>query len=124
MAVRLSTCSLTRLFIRTICLGVQLIHNPANAATTDDADDGLLFIQDMMELMQNTNGIGQSSSEINHHLPLTVIPLIKSSPKKLIRFPVGPAQFGTKMHGNPGVKNSSKNHLTISSLSPRRFSLN
>lgn len=112
MAVRLSTCSpsLSRLIIRPIRLGVQLIHNPANAATTDDADDGLLFIQDMMELMQNNNGLGQSSSEINHLLPLTVIPLIKSSPKKLIRFPVGPAQFGTQLHGKPGVKNSPINH--------------
>lgn len=98
--IRLS--SLSRLMIH---LGVQLIHNPANAITTDDADDGLLFIQEMMELMKNANGPSQSSSEINHHLPLTVIPLIKSSPKKLIRFPVGPAQFGTQMHGNPGVNN-------------------
>lgn len=83
-------------------LGVQLIHNAANAATTEDADDGLLFIQDMMELMKNNNG--QSSSEINHHLPLTVIPLIKSPLNKLLRFPVGPAQFGAQLHGQRGVK--------------------
>ena len=81
-----------------------MIHNSANAITTDDADDGLLFIQDMMELMKNTNGLGQSSTEISHLLPLTVIPLIKSPLNKLLRFPVGPAQFGEQLHGQRGVK--------------------
>ncbi len=81
-------------------LGVQLIHNIANAASNEDANDGLIFIQDMMELMKNTDGMGYSSSETNHHLPLTVIPLTNSP---LVRFPVGPAQFGKQLHGKLGV---------------------
>ncbi len=80
--------------------GVQLIHNAANAASVEDADDGLVFIQEMMDLTNNTNELGHSPSEINHYLPLTVIPLINSS---LVRFPVGPAQFGRQLHGKQGV---------------------
>jgi hypothetical protein len=102
MGVRNPNCFLFHYF--SIYLGVQLIHNSANAASTDDADDGLIFIQQMMDLMKNTNGIG-ASSESNHHLPLSVFPLIPSSTKP-VGFSVGPAQFGKRLHGTLGVNKS------------------
>ncbi|CAF1134820.1 unnamed protein product [Adineta steineri] len=82
---------------------IQLIHNSANAASHEDANNGLIFIQEMLDLMKNTNGLSQSSSESKHHLPLTVIPLINSSLTKPIRFSVGPAQFGQQLHGKLGI---------------------
>ncbi len=84
-------------------LGIQLIHNSANAASHEDANDGLIFIQDMMN---SVNGISQSSSESNQNLPLTVIPLVIPSLKKPIRFNVGSAQFGKQLHGKLGVNKS------------------
>ncbi len=88
-------------------LGIQLIHNSANAASHEDANDGLIFIQEMMNSMKNTNGISQSSSESNQNLPLTVIPLVIPSLTKPIRFAVGSAQFGRQLHGKSGVNKSS-----------------
>ncbi|CAF3906421.1 unnamed protein product [Rotaria sordida] len=82
---------------------IQLVHNSANAASNEDADDGLLFIQEMMELMKNVNGIGQSSSDTRHHLPLSVIPLVISPLTKLVSFTVGSAQFGKQLHGKAGI---------------------
>lgn len=67
----------------------------------------------MMDLMKNTNGLDHSSSEINHYLPLTVIPLVNSP---LMRFPVGPAQFGRQLHGKQGVKTKKKFLLIKSNL--------
>ncbi len=86
-----------------IYLGIQLIHNSANAASNEDADDGLIFIQEMMDLMKNTNDIDNLSLETNRYLPLTVIPLVTSPLTKLIHLPVGPAQFGKQLHGKLGV---------------------
>jgi hypothetical protein len=55
--------------------------------------------------MKNTNSVSQSSSsQTNHHLPLTVIPLLLPSLTNRIRFTVGPAQFGKLLHGKQGVK--------------------
>jgi mannosidase alpha-like ER degradation enhancer 3 len=85
---------------------VQLIHNSANAASNEDANDGLIFIQEMMDLMKNTNEI--SSSQTNRHLPLTVIPLLTSPLTKLIHLTVGPAQFGKQLHGRQGVNSLSE----------------
>ncbi|CAF3510385.1 unnamed protein product [Rotaria sp. Silwood1] len=84
---------------------IQLIHNSANAASNEDANDGIIFIQDMMEFMKNMNELGQSSSSENrYHLPLSVIPLVTSSPlTKLISFTVGSAQFGKQLHGKSGI---------------------
>ncbi len=79
-----------------------MIHNTGNAASTEDADDGLTFIQEMMDLMKDGDGIGLTS-ETNHHLPLSVIPLITSSSTKPVGFTVGPAQFGQQLHGKLGV---------------------
>lgn len=81
---------------------VQLIHNSVNAASSDDADDGLTFIHDMMELMKNTDGNGPVS-ESNYHLPLSVIPIALTSTAKPLRLLVGPAQFGRQLHGKSGV---------------------
>ena len=84
-------------------VGIQLIHNAVNAASHEDADDGLHFIQEMMDIMKNTNGLTSASSQSNYHIPLSVIPLIDPSVTRPMSFPVGPAQFGRRLHGVPGV---------------------
>lgn len=81
--------------------GIQLIHNTANAASHGDAEDGLVFIREMMEMMKNTDG--PSSAQSNYHVPLSLIPLIDPSVTKPMSFGVGPAQFGKQLHGMPGV---------------------
>ncbi|CAF2956774.1 unnamed protein product [Rotaria sp. Silwood2] len=82
---------------------IQLIHNSANAASNEDADDGLIFIQEMIEFMKNINGIGPSSLENKNHLPLVVIPLVTPPLTKLVSLTVGSAQFGKQLHGKLGI---------------------
>ena len=102
---------------------VQLIHNSVNAASSDDADDGLLFIQEMMELMKTTDANGPSS-ESNSHLPLSVIPIPFTTRSKPVRLLVGPAQFGPTLHGKPGVPVSHVLSLSSPFLFPCRSLLN
>lgn len=90
--------------------GVQLIHNSAHAASSDDADDGLIFIQEMVDLMKNSDGT--LSSEVNSHLPLSIIPLSLTTGKSA-RLIVGPAQFGRQMHGELGVKTSKTKRISL-----------
>jgi hypothetical protein len=73
----------------------------SSAESNDDAENGLIFMQEMMELMKYTNPFENS---INHHLSLTVIPLIDSPLKKVISFSVATAQFGKQLYGTQGVK--------------------
>ncbi len=82
-------------------LDVQLIHMASSAESSDDAENGLIFMQEMIELMKSTNPFENS---LNHHLPLTVIPLINSPLNKLISLTVATAQFGKQLHGTQGVK--------------------
>lgn len=83
-------------------LGIQLIHNTADAASHEDADNGVLFIQEMIDLTKN-NGITASLTDAKHNLPLTVIPLAIPPSKKLASFTVGAAQFGKQLFGQSGV---------------------
>ncbi|CAF1313573.1 unnamed protein product [Adineta ricciae] len=82
---------------------VQLIHNSATAASHEDAEDGLLFIQEMMDMMKNINGLNPTSSESNYHVPLSIIPLIDNTEEKRHSFAVGSAQFGKQLHGKSGI---------------------
>ncbi|CAF1229558.1 unnamed protein product [Rotaria magnacalcarata] len=89
--------------IQTVTDGrIQLVHNAANAASHDDAEDGLLFVQEMMNLMKTT-GLGQASLESNYHMPLSVIPLVTPPLGKLVSLSVGSAQFGKQLHGKLGI---------------------
>lgn len=83
-----------------LCLDVQLVHISSSAESIDDAENGLLFMQEMIEFMKNTNSL--DTSQINH-LPLTVIPLTMTSFDKPIKFIVSTAQFGKQLHGSQGV---------------------
>ena len=53
-------------------------------------------MQEMVDFMKDTNSFENS---VNHHLPLTVIPLINSP----LSFTVATAQFGKQLHGTQGV---------------------
>ncbi|CAF3499124.1 unnamed protein product [Rotaria socialis] len=89
--------------IQTVADGrIQLVHNAANAASHEDAEDGLLFVQEMVNLMKTT-GLGQASLESNHHMPLSVIPLVTPPLGKLVSLTVGCAQFGKQLHGKLGI---------------------
>ncbi|UJR14515.1 hypothetical protein I4U23_001511 [Adineta vaga] len=80
---------------------IQLIHMASTADSIDDAENGLHFMQEMIEFMKNTN---LHDNSLIHRIPLSVIPLlISSSSKKSIRFPVAAAQFGQQLHGTQGV---------------------
>ncbi|CAF3956559.1 unnamed protein product [Adineta steineri] len=76
---------------------IQLIHMASAAESTNDAEAGLSFMQEMIELMKNTNLFRNS---IKHFKPLTVIPLLE---KKSISFTVAPAQFGKQLHETQGM---------------------
>ena len=79
---------------------IQLIHIASSAESIDDAENGLNFMQEMLELMKDTNPFENSPT---HHLPSTVIPLLTSSLNTPIRFTVATAQFGKQLHGTQGV---------------------
>jgi len=72
----------------------------SSAESSDDAENGLIFMQEMVDFMKNTNSFENS---VNHHLPLTVIPLVNSPLKNLISFTVATAQFGKQLHETQGV---------------------
>ncbi|UJR32279.1 hypothetical protein I4U23_019744 [Adineta vaga] len=82
---------------------IQLIHNSANAASREDAENGLLFIQEMMDMMKNITESNQSPLESTYHMPLTVIPLTNISEPKLLSFTVSSAQFGKQLYGKSGI---------------------
>lgn len=77
---------------------IQLVHVASTAESVDDAENGLVFMQEMIEFMKNTKS---SENSINQHFPLSVIPLV--SLEKPIKFSVGSAQFGKQLHGTQGV---------------------
>ncbi len=79
---------------------VQLIHMASTAESSDDAENGLIFMREMIELMKDTNSINHHH---HHHLPLVVIPLINTPLNKLISFTVAHAQFGKQLHQTQGV---------------------
>jgi len=83
-------------------LGVQLVHIASNAASMDDADNGLIFMQEMIDLMKTGNSMGHFSSPDSPFIAqqsLHLIPLV--SPPTA--FAVGTAQFGRQLHGTIGV---------------------
>ncbi|CAF1186117.1 unnamed protein product [Rotaria sordida] len=79
---------------------VQLAHLSSNAESIDDAENGLIFMQEMIELTNNTNTFENS---LTYHLPLTVIPLVIPSLEKAVSFIVSNAQFGKQLHDTQGI---------------------
>ncbi len=79
------------------------MHMASSAESIDDAENGLMFMQEMLEFMKNTNSAQNSMSQ---HLPLNAIPLLIPSLKKPVSFTVATAQFGKQLHKTLGVNKS------------------
>ncbi|CAF0994699.1 unnamed protein product [Didymodactylos carnosus] len=77
---------------------IQLVHTSSQAASSEDANDGLLFMQEMIELMKH-NSMNSDSSQYH---PLSVVPLLAQATVLPI-FKVGSAQFGQQLHKNYGI---------------------
>ncbi len=80
----------------------------SSAESNDDAENGLIFMREMIELMKDTNSFNH-----HQHLPLTVIPLINTLLKKLIHFTVATAQFGKPLHQTQGVNFHLKKKIFV-----------
>jgi hypothetical protein len=80
----------------------------SSAESNDDAENGLIFMREMIELMKDTNSFNH-----HQHLPLTVIPLMNTLLKKLIHFTVATAQFGKPLHQTQGVNFHLKKYLRL-----------
>lgn len=71
---------------------VQLIHNAAQAESPEDAQEGLLFMQEMIELAKHQNQQGeQHVRSVTFTLPSTKVHMVLQA---------GPAQFGKDL-GKP-----------------------
>lgn len=64
---------------------IQLIHNAAQAETQEDAQEGLLFMQEMIELAKQQNQQDQHMRSVVFALPSTNVRMVLQA---------GPAQFG------------------------------
>jgi len=78
---------------------IQLVHVASSAESIDDAENGLAFMQEMVELMKTTN----SFENVHRHLPLTVVPLVQTRSRRTTRFLVATAQFGKQLHRTQGI---------------------
>ncbi|CAF0742825.1 unnamed protein product [Adineta ricciae] len=79
---------------------IQLIHIASTAQSLNDAEDGLHFMQEMIDFMKHTNANENSPL---HRIPLSVIPISIPSSKIAFDFPVSTAQFGKQLHGTQGI---------------------
>ncbi|CAF5193713.1 unnamed protein product, partial [Rotaria magnacalcarata] len=78
---------------------VQLVHISSSAESIDDAENGIVFMQEMIELMKHTNTM--DNFQIYPSL-LSVIPLMIPSLDKSMEFIVSTAQFGKQLHKTQG----------------------
>lgn len=79
---------------------VQLLHTFSNARTPTDAEEGLLFMQEMVEL-------AKSQSQLPDTPPQAVAFTVKGagdSEEKRVVISAGPAHFGRELRGNDQVK--------------------
>ncbi|XP_038063817.1 ER degradation-enhancing alpha-mannosidase-like protein 3 [Patiria miniata] len=74
---------------------VQLMHSAAQAATTEDAEDGMLFMQEMIELSKTQ----QAEVEYQPRVVQILSPTFLSG----VTATAGPAQFGLDLTGHEGV---------------------
>ncbi|XP_037559321.1 ER degradation-enhancing alpha-mannosidase-like protein 3 [Dermacentor silvarum] len=70
---------------------IQLIHNAAQAESPEDAQEGLLFMQEMIELAKQQNQQEQHVRSVTFTLPSTKMHMVLQA---------GPAQFGKDL-GKP-----------------------
>lgn len=73
----------------------------SRAQSKEDAKNGLIFMQELLELMKNDKLFETSS---DHSIPLAVIPLIDMPEKRLHRLTVASAQFGKQLYRTTGVR--------------------
>ncbi|XP_022085237.1 ER degradation-enhancing alpha-mannosidase-like protein 3 isoform X2 [Acanthaster planci] len=74
---------------------VQLMHSAAQAATPEDAEDGMLFMQEMIELSKTQ----QAEVEYQPRVVQLLSPQFLSG----VTATAGPAQFGLDLTGHGGV---------------------
>ena len=80
---------------------VQLVHKTEEAETLDDAEKGILFMTEMLELSKKQN-FQIKSSLLEDYRPLSVV-LVSSPFDAKLEFTAGPAQFGPDLKLNLGV---------------------
>lgn len=90
----------------------------SHAQSREEAKNGLLFMQELLDLMKNEKLF---ETYPDHSSPLSIIPLIKTPDKTLFRLPVAAAQFGRQLHHTTGVKHLLS--LEFHSFIPFRYSL-
>ncbi|XP_077987220.1 ER degradation-enhancing alpha-mannosidase-like protein 3 [Glandiceps talaboti] len=73
---------------------VQLLHTASQAATPEDAEEGMLFMQEMIELSKV-----QSQDEYQPR----AVQFVSAPYNGNIVLTAGPAQFGQELHGHPGI---------------------
>ncbi|CAF3706209.1 unnamed protein product [Rotaria socialis] len=79
---------------------VQLVHISSSAESIDDAENGIVFMQEMIELMEHTNTMDNFQT---YHSSLSVIPLMIPSLDRPMKFIVYTAQFGKQLHKTQGI---------------------
>lgn len=87
---------LTKMGIRLITMKdgrVQLMHTASNAVTTQAAEQGALFMQEMIELSKN------QQAEVAEHNPRVVQVMAPETLKNMV-LAAGPAQFGMDLSDN------------------------
>ncbi|KAK3088771.1 hypothetical protein FSP39_023586, partial [Pinctada imbricata] len=75
---------------------IQLLHSAAEALTPDDAEDGMKFMQEMIEL-------SKTQKQDQQQEPM-VVQLISEPYFGALHFKAGPAQFGYSLKINPPVQ--------------------
>ncbi|XP_014671067.1 PREDICTED: ER degradation-enhancing alpha-mannosidase-like protein 3 [Priapulus caudatus] len=89
---------LERMGIRMVTLKdarVQLMHTANQAATLEEGEEGLLFMQEMIELSNNQN------NQVEHQP--RVIQFLSPPYDGRVVLTAGPAQFGIELKGSQGV---------------------
>ncbi|XP_076352993.1 ER degradation-enhancing alpha-mannosidase-like protein 3 [Tachypleus tridentatus] len=74
---------------------IQLVHNSAQAESQDDAEEGVLFMQEMIELSKAQNQQERQLRVVYFTLPGTKVRMVLNA---------GPAQFGTDLKGRDPVE--------------------
>ncbi len=82
---------------------VQLLHNAGNAASSRDAEEGMIFMQEMIELSQHQQ---QQQQPAVQDTPLKLVKFTRASETRAVFLMAGPAQFGEQLVDGSSVRDS------------------
>ena len=82
---------------------VQLVHKTSFAQTLEDAETGILFMAEMLELSKQQDFQLKSKLFVEDYRPMSVVLMNKPRDNLLKEFFAGPAQFGYDFKRNPGM---------------------